>query len=178
MPPLNPDPPPNTKMNLQSISQIEWSTWTPTDYATLTFILREGQVLLIRKKRGLGAGKINGPGGKLEKNESLAECAVREVQEEVGLTPTHLEPRGDLRFQFLDGYAIHVHVFVATAYTGQLCETEEAFPIWFRLGDIPYSEMWEDDLLWLPQVLGGQSVRGDCLFDDDTMIDHQFKHFS
>ena len=87
MPPLTPAPPPNTKMNLQSISQIEWSTWTPTDYATLTFILREGQVLLIRKKRGLGAGKINGPGGKLEKNESLAECAVREVQEEVGECP-------------------------------------------------------------------------------------------
>ena len=40
-----------------------------------------GQVLLIRKKRGLGAGKINGPGGKLDPGETFAQTAVREVQE-------------------------------------------------------------------------------------------------
>lgn len=36
--------------------------------ATLMFVIDEarGEVLLIRKKRGLGAGKINGPGGKID----------------------------------------------------------------------------------------------------------------
>ena len=40
--------------------------WRPVHQATLLFVINDGNVLLIRKKRGLGAGKINGPGGKLD----------------------------------------------------------------------------------------------------------------
>ncbi|MEE3327693.1 MAG: 8-oxo-dGTP diphosphatase [Myxococcota bacterium] len=155
------------------VATLDWSNWSPTHHATLTFIQAGSRVLLIRKKRGLGAGLINGPGGKLERNESAAECAVREVEEEVGLTPLELEERGELRFQFVDGYAIHVHVFVAHGHRGQLCETEEAKPIWFDISDIPYEEMWADDRLWLPHVLSGGSVRGDFIFDDQEMVDHR-----
>jgi len=35
------------------------------------FVIRAGQMLLIHKKRGLGAGKINGPDGRLDLGESL-----------------------------------------------------------------------------------------------------------
>ena len=35
--------------------------------------------MLIRKKRGHGAGKINGPGGKLHPGETPVVCAVRET---------------------------------------------------------------------------------------------------
>ena len=157
----------------RGIDVVDWANWSPTHHATLTFIQSGNQVLLIRKKRGLGAGLINGPGGKLEANESPAECAVREVEEEVGLTPLELEGRGELRFQFVDGYAIHVHVFVARGYRGELRETEEAIPIWFECQDVPYDEMWEDDILWLPHVLSGGRVQGDFIFDDETMVDHR-----
>ena len=116
---------------------------------------------------------FRGPGGKLESDETTEQCAVREVEEEVGLTPLELKPRGELRFQFMDGYAIHVHVFVAQGYRGELCETEEAIPIWFENEEIPYEEMWEDDRLWLPHVLSGGSVRGDFIFDDERMMDHR-----
>ena len=154
------------------ISSIDWSNWTPTHQATLTFIQKANRVLLIRKKRGLGAGMINGPGGKLEPNESILACAIREVEEEVGVTPLDLSKRGELRFQFVDGYAIHVHIFVARDFKGQLCETEEAAPIWFEEDAIPYDEMWEDDRLWLPHALSGGSVRGQFIFDDQEMLDH------
>jgi len=70
---------------VRNLGDIDWATWTPVDTATLLFVVRHTEVLLIRKKRGLGAGKINGPGGRLEKGESLAECAVRETEE--GTTP-------------------------------------------------------------------------------------------
>ena len=54
---------------------------------TLVFDIDGPQVLLIRKKRGLGAGKINGPGGRLEAGETPEQCAIRETHEEVGIDP-------------------------------------------------------------------------------------------
>ena len=50
-------------------SPIDWSTWQGEMLATLMFIIQDGRILLIEKKRGLGAGKINGPGGKIEPGE-------------------------------------------------------------------------------------------------------------
>jgi 8-oxo-dGTP diphosphatase len=70
---------------------MDWNSWIPRERANLCFILRHGRVLLIRKKRGLGAGKINGPGGKIEAGESALASAIRETQEEVGVTPVGLE---------------------------------------------------------------------------------------
>jgi len=106
------------------VDRIVWSSWMPTEYANLCFVMKDGQILLIHKKRGLGAGKINGPGGRLEKGETAAEAAIRETQEEVGVKPTDLESVGELFFQFLDGYKLHVAVFAAGGFEGQLCETD------------------------------------------------------
>ena len=79
-----------------------WNDWQPTMRASLCFVRREGKILMIRKKRGLGAGKINGPGGRLESGESALDAALRETQEEVGVTPFDLSQRGELHFQFVD----------------------------------------------------------------------------
>ena len=65
-------------------SSIDWKTWQPNMLSSLVFILKDNEVLLIRKKTGLGAGKVNAPGGKLEVDESAEAAAIREVMEEVG----------------------------------------------------------------------------------------------
>ena len=153
------------------LTDIRWSDWVAKDQATLVFVVRDGQVLLIRKKRGLGAGKINGPGGKLEPGESSRDCAVREVREELGIVPLGLRLSGENSFQFLDGYAIHVHVYLAEAFEGTPVETEEAIPHWFPLDAIPYAEMWEDDWIWLPLVFHHEPFSGRFLFDGDKMLD-------
>ncbi len=160
-------------MQARRIDDIDWRVWTPDDVATLVFIEVEGRLLLMRKKRGLGAGKINGPGGKCEPGETIEACAVREVREELCVTPLSLRHCGENRFQFLDGYAIHVHVFHARGLEGEPTETAEAIPLWFGRDEIPYDEMWEDDDLWLPLVLEGRSFDGRFLFDDDRMVDHR-----
>ena len=147
-----------------------WKTWEPRERATLCFLIQDGQILLIRKKRGLGAGKINAPGGRIEPGEEPHECAVRETSEEVGLTPLHVQNRGELHFQFADGYSLHCAVFVAHEYTGELIETDEALPIWTPLDSIPYEEMWADDIHWLPGVLQGGTFRGYFHFDGETML--------
>ncbi len=154
------------------LADVDWLGWTPNDVATLCFVVRAGRILLIRKKRGLGAGKVNGPGGKCEPGETTLRCAVREVEEELRVTPLGLVELGELRFQFADGYAIHVHVYRADDCTGEPSETDEAIPLWTDVGAIPYAEMWADDELWLPMLLAGERFSGDFVFDDDVMLDY------
>ena len=147
-----------------------WNNWQPRERATLCFLIQDGKILLIRKKRGLGAGKINGPGGRIEPGEEPHECAIRETSEEVGLTPLDVQNRGELHFQFADGYSLHCTVFVANEYTGELVETDEALPIWTPLESIPYEEMWADDIHWLPGVVSGGTFRGYFHFDGEKML--------
>ncbi len=157
---------------MRKLDDLYWAQWRATDEATLVFVVDGMRILLIRKKRGLGAGKINGPGGRLEAGETPLDCAVREVQEELRVTPTGLLHCGENRFQFVDGYGIHVHVFRASGFEGRPEETAEAVPHWFPLEAIPYEEMWEDDFLWLPLVLETRSFAGRFLFDGDVMLDY------
>ncbi len=149
---------------------MDWNHWTPRERANLCFICKAGRVLLIRKKRGLGAGKINGPGGKIEPGETALASAIRETQEEVGVTPLAVTERGILHFQFTDGYSLHCTVFVAGDFAGEPIETEEAVPLWFPIGAIPFDEMWADDRHWLPEVLAGRSFRGWFVFAGDEML--------
>jgi 8-oxo-dGTP diphosphatase len=155
----------------RTVAAIDWPTWDPDDRATLLFVFREDEVLLIRKKRGLGAGKINGPGGRLEPGETPEQCAVREVQEEVGVTPQRVRHCGRHRFQFIDGYALLVDVFASDRHTGDVIETDEALPMWFPVDGIPYDEMWEDDRHWIPLMLRGVPFDGRYVFDGDAMLD-------
>lgn len=151
---------------------IDWTQWTPQERATLLFVRRDGQVLLIRKKRGLGAGKINGPGGRLDPGETPMQCAIREVQEELCITPTDVELRGELAFQFIDGYALFVYVFSAEGCDGEPQETDEAAPIWTPFDAVPFDEMWADDRLWFAHLLNNQPFLGRFLFDGDTLLGH------
>ncbi len=151
---------------------VDWSAWAPAQRATLVFLVRAGRVLLIHKKRGLGAGKINGPGGRVADGESPAECAVREVREELGVTAKGVAPCGEIWFQQTDGYSLRIHVFRASDCEGEPVETDEAVPLWVPLERIPYEEMWADDRLWLPLLLEGRRFRARVLFDGDRLLGH------
>ena len=158
---------------LTHFEDIDWTHWTPQEHATLLFVRQADRVLLIRKKRGLGAGKINGPGGRLDEGESPMQCAIREVQEELCVTPTGVEARGELAFQFVDGYALYVHVFSATDCEGEPQETDEALPLWTPIAAIPFDQMWADDRFWFPHLLNAQPFRGRFLFDGDTLLGYE-----
>lgn len=149
---------------------IDWTGWQPNLRANLLFLQRGDEVLLIRKKRGIGAGKINAPGGKIEPGETAAEGAIRETREEVGLQASELSEMGELHFQFTDGLALHCTVFHSTKFTGEAIETDEAVPLWTKTDAIPYAEMWEDDIHWLPEMLAGQTFKGYFTFEEDKML--------
>src|SRR5262249_55058201 len=105
--------------SMSSVSEIDWATWCPTDRATLLFIIERDRILLIEKKRGLGAGKVNAPGGRIEPGERAIDCAIRELREELCVGAQGVVERGELSFHFLDGYKLHCRVF-----RGDICEGE------------------------------------------------------
>ncbi len=162
-------------VKITDFASIDWSTWTPRERATLLFVRRAGQLLLIHKKRGLGAGKINGPGGRIDPGETPEACAVREVQEELRVTPTGVQPAGELFFQFADGYSLHGYVFTATDCAGEPQETDEAIPQWTPEDQIPYARMWADDRIWIPHLLAGRLFEGRFLFDGDAMLGYDVR---
>ena len=95
-----------------------------------------------------------------------------DFEEELLVTPTGVEPRGELRFQFVAGHSIHGFVFSASNCLGEPQTTPEAVPLWTPLGQIPWDEMWSDDRHWLPLLLEGSDVEGSFLFDGDRLLEH------
>ena len=160
---------------MRSVDDIDWGRWAPAEHATLLFVIRDGRILLIHKKRGLGAGKINGPGGRIEAGETAQECAVREVGEELRIRPLGVRYAGRLNFQFADGFSIRGEVFTATDFEGEPTETDEATPLWFPVDRLPFERMWADDPLWMPLMFAGRRFEGRFVFDGDRMLDHRLQ---
>ena len=156
--------------------------WQPDFVGTLVFVVQRGSVLLIHKKTGHGQGKINGPGGKVDPGESLRQCALREVQEEVGLKVADVACGAELRFVEKNGPQWLGYAFTATGYQGSPRESREARPFWTALDQIPFDQMWPDDRIWLPRVLQGVSQAPtpnstaplvmDLLFEQGRLLDH------
>jgi len=160
---------------MQRLSDIDWDTWKAKDPATLVFVFRDDEILLINKKRGLGEGKVNGPGGKVDPGETPEESAVRECREELHIEVEDLEYCGEHRFQFTDGYSIHVWVYRTRAFTGVPTETDEAEPLWTPLDKIPFDQMWEDDRFWLPMLIRGEKFQTRWIFNGDRMVDYHIE---
>ncbi|MBR9689588.1 MAG: 8-oxo-dGTP diphosphatase [Candidatus Altiarchaeota archaeon] len=143
------------------------------EIANLCYVMKGKQVLLMKKKRGIGSGKINGPGGRMKKGESPEEGAIREVKEELGIEVRSPKYRGIIEFINDKQLAFLCYVFTSTEFSGEPEETDEATPLWFDIDKIPFSEMWEDDIEWLPQVLAGKTILARFWFEDWKIKDRR-----
>jgi mutator protein MutT len=130
---------------------------------TLLFLRRKGEILLAMKKRDFGKGNWNGVGGKVDRGETVSEAAVRECQEEIGVTPREFQLAGHLKFYAADdpNFLHDTVIYVATEWEGELQTTDEMEPRWFAKNEIPYDQMWPDDEIWMPMLLKGQLFAGD-----------------
>ncbi|MGV8883625.1 MAG: 8-oxo-dGTP diphosphatase [Rhodoglobus sp.] len=131
------------------------------------------EVLLGRKKTGLGIGHFVAPGGKLEAGESPVDAAVREVEEEVGLTldAASLRLVGELIYPFPHKPQLSQRswVFLADAPDGEPVESNELVPEWMPVAELPLDAMWDDAKHWLPQALDGVEVRATFVFGPDAL---------
>lgn len=149
------------------------------DKTTTLLLLRRGdEVLLAMKKRGFGAGRWNGVGGKLDPGETIEQALVRECQEEIGVTPTSyhkiVEHDFILNSNQPDEWHMYCHTYLCDEWEGKPVETEEMAPKWFKVSDIPYDDMWQDDNYWMPQAFDGKLLRTTFTFDaDDNLLTQQ-----
>ena len=140
------------------------------------YILRETvsggyEVLLGEKKKGLGLGKMVGPGGKLEPGESPVQAAVREVREESGLQVREQDLRalGRIRYEFPDRpeWSQVSWVFATHEWHGDIVESDELLLHWHQVESIPFDRMWDDARYWLPEALDGTYCERRFVFGPD-----------
>ena len=149
---------------------IDWASWQPTRHDTLLFVVDGRQVLLIHKKRGLGGGNVNGPGGRIEAGETPRAGAIREFREELVATPKGTRKCGEVWFHVLDGPAVLIHVFRGDGCEGTPEETAEAVPMWVDTDAIPFDRMWADDRLWFHHMLEERPFTARAVFDGDRLV--------
>lgn len=149
----------------------------PRGRRTLTLIRDGRRLLLGQKKRGFGAGRWNGFGGKVHPRETIQAAALREVEEECGLRLPGITQRGQIFFTFAHNpLQLEMHIFAADSFIGTPRETEEMKPRWFDTLKLPYQQMWADDRLWLPLFLHGRLFTGHVHFADwETIAEHHLK---
>jgi 8-oxo-dGTP pyrophosphatase MutT (NUDIX family) len=129
---------------------------------------RQRQILLGMKNRGFGKGMYNSFGGKFDSpQESVEECACRELQEETNITISVQEMRnqkvGIQRYTFeQDPVKMIMHVFRIHLKTPEQVKEirgcDEITPEWFEDWNlIPLHNMFADDSLWLTTLLSSST---------------------
>lgn len=140
----------------------------------------EPEILLGRKKTGLGRGHLVAPGGKIEAGETAEQAAVREVREEVGLEISGAALRliGELTYPFPHHpeWSQKSWAFMTDDPGGQAFESEELAPVWVTLSELPLDQMWDDAKYWLPDSLRGVVTRATFSFGADGLTVESSNH--
>jgi 8-oxo-dGTP diphosphatase len=137
------------------------------------YLIREGadgdEILLGRKKFGLGEGNLVGPGGKVEPGETPEEAIAREVAEETSILIGAVRLVGELTypFPFKPAWSQKSWVYLCRDWNGEPSESDELAPEWFPLADPPVERMWDDAKYWLPDALAGRFVTATFEFGED-----------
>ena len=140
---------------------------------TVNYIInKENEVLLQKKRRGFGQGKWNGPGGKIDQDETPRDSAIREVKEETRLIMKEPKLVGEIEFIFTKNNEInnYCYVFRCNEYEGSPIDTGEGELRWFEIDKVPYEKMWDDDKYWLKEVLNGGKAYKRFYFDDNGKV--------
>ncbi len=144
-------------------------------------------ILLGRKIRGFGEGKLVLPGGKSDQlvgnaspfSRIFAQVnAQRELLEETGVQAL-LKHMGRLAVFDIEGEDISIDIFatkVDQLPASTLPENDITELTWHAVDAIPYGLMPSDYSLWLPHVLNGETINGQIqqLGDDEVNVHFMF----
>jgi ADP-ribose pyrophosphatase YjhB (NUDIX family) len=103
-------------------------------------IVRDGEILLIKRLRPPEAGCWSLPGGKVDFLERVADAVVREIREEIGIAIALERPLGVVEVIGLDDQHWVSPIYLAQLIAGEphICEpTKHADVAWFPLDRPP-----------------------------------------
>lgn len=137
------------------------------------FLTENNQVLLGQRKEGMGLGLYVGIGGKLEEHETEEDAIIREVKEEINVELITFKKQGSLSFVFPHKAKWNQTIvpFVAHTWNGNPIETDEILPKWFKHSQLPASEMWDDNPMWISLILQGKYVSGVFVYNEDNKVE-------
>jgi 8-oxo-dGTP diphosphatase len=148
--------------------------------ATLCFPIKGDEVLLAEKQKKIGAGYLNGFGGKAEEIDvDIYDTNFREVNEEIKIRVRTVRKMGKIKFHnpSTENNLKHmmVHIFISTDWDGKPTETDEMKKIaWYKIKDLDYEKFLSADRLFIPQILAGKCMKGWVEYNDDWSIkDHE-----
>jgi len=144
--------------------------------ATICFCLKKNEVLLGMKKRGFGAGKWNGFGGKVKEGEQIKSTATREIFEEAGIQVEEaaLQQVAIIQFYFESEPVFEDHIFLVKEWESEAKESEEMRPQWYAIDKLPFDEMWAGDCRWMPLILSGKKIEGRLIYNSDGTLVKEF----
>jgi 8-oxo-dGTP diphosphatase len=119
---------------------------------SLVYLEREGKYLMLhrtKKEDDENRDKWIGVGGKFEEGESPEDCMRREVLEETGLAVTAFRYRGIVTFVLGERQTEYMHLFTATAWSGEEKECDEGELAWIDRDALFNLTLWEGDRIFL-----------------------------
>ena len=127
----------------------------------------------IKKVNDMHAGKWNGLGGKLLPGETPEACAIREVQEESGLTLISPLLRGIITFPgFNNDDDWYCFLFVGHDFTGELIDSPEGVLAWIDDDALFDLTLWEGDHIFMRWLDRDGFFSGRFRYVDGKLVDH------
>ena len=142
--------------------------------ATLAVVVHpeKDKILMGRKLRGFGSGKITGYGGKMEAGETPLQTIRREFHEESSflLPEEDFTYAGliDFQFPYREDWGFECHVFRIDGFDQLPPVSDELDPRWVSLDNFPYGEMWADNPFWLPIAAHGARFDAQFVYQQDN----------
>lgn len=127
----------------------------PRTLATLAYATDGSRVLLHRRVKAPNLGLWVAPGGKLEADESPAECARREFREETGLEAESLELRGIMtEVSPRADYQWLTFIFLTDRYSGTLAPPPGIGEFrWTEISAVFSLDIPPTDRIFFPRVM-------------------------
>lgn len=147
---------------------------------TLCYLEKDNKFLMLhrtKKENDINEGKWIGVGGKLEKNETPLQCAIREIKEETGLISKNPVFRGLVAFKYNEFDYEYMYLYTCNNFTGELIENcPEGDLKWIDKSDLYNLNLWEGDKIFLDLVISDSRFFYLTLnYENDVLISHQLE---
>ena len=108
----------------------------------------------------------------MNEGESIEDAVRRETLEEIGVVVKNFQKIAELSFKFphKEEWNQITHVYFCEEWRNEPTESEEMNPKWFSVEELPFDQMWPDDIFWLPRVLEGELVKGNFVFAEGDLV--------